>query len=197
MKKLESTWYNMVIVLTVICIVAGAALGFTNSKTETAIAQIKERQLTDGIKEVLGGGELTVEETDTIEATGAVVYRTDRGTAVQATDPKGFGGALTVLVGFDAEGHILGYRVMDSSETPGLGQKAQQWFQRDGKGNIIGKKAGSLSVRKDGGDVDAITASTITSRAFLRCVNNAYAAMSGSTDVQSGATRQIGGQSNE
>ncbi len=190
MKKLASTWYNMVIVLTLICVVAGAALGFTNSKTAVAIEQIKQKQLTDGIREVLGGGELTVEETDTVAPSGAVVYHTSRGTAVQATDAKGFGGALTVLVGFDDEGRIQGYRVMESSETPGLGAKAAQWFQRDGKGSIIGLRAGHLTVKKDGGEVDAITASTITSRAFLRCVNAAYAAMSGETDVQSGATGQ-------
>ncbi|MCD8302114.1 MAG: RnfABCDGE type electron transport complex subunit G [Prevotellaceae bacterium] len=197
MKKLESTWYNMVIVLTVICIVAGAALGFTNSKTATVIEQIKEQQLADGIKEVLNAEDLQMGEPEVQAETGAVVYRTDHGTAVQATDPKGFGGALTVLVGFDDEGHILGYRVMESSETPGLGAKAQQWFQKDGKGNIIGLQAGNLTVKKDGGEVDAITASTITSRAFLRCVNAAYGAMSGNTDVQSGATSQAHSKPNE
>ncbi len=201
MKKLQSTWYNMVIVLTVICLVAGAALGVTNMYTSTAIEQIKAQQLADGIKEVLGGGELTLLRADTVQ--GSVVYRTDKGTAVQATDPKGFGGALTVLVGFDAEGHVLGYRVMDSSETPGLGAKAQQWFQKSGKGSIIGLTAGNLSVSKDGGKVDAITASTITSRAFLRCVNAAYNASAGKkADAHSGATPRAnqatkGGNDNE
>ncbi len=201
MKKLQSTWYNMVIVLTVICLVAGAALGVTNMYTSTAIEQIKKQQLADGIKEVLGGGELTLLRADTVQ--GSVVYRTDKGTAVQATDPKGFGGALTVLVGFDAEGHVLGYRVMDSSETPGLGAKAQQWFQKSGKGNIIGLTAGNLSVKKDGGEVAAITASTITSRAFLRCGNAANNASAGKkADAHSGATPRAnqatkGGNDNE
>ncbi len=202
MKKLQSTWYNMLVVLTVICIVAGAALGYVNSVTAVAIEKIKEQQLSDGIKEVLGAQELQVQAPE--QEGEAIIYRTDHGTAVQASDPKGFGGKLTVLVGFSDEGQILGYRVMESSETPGLGAKAQQWFQKDGKGNIIGMKAGNLTVTKDGGQVDAITASTITSRAFLRCVNAAYAAMSGGkADANSGASVQAnnihkeGGQSNE
>ncbi len=203
MKKLQSTWYNMLIVLTVICAVAGAALGYVNHVTETAIQKIKEQQLADGIKEVLQADELTMEEPEE-GADGAMIYRTDKGTAVQASDPKGFGGTLTVLVGFGNEGQILGYRVMESQETPGLGAKAQQWFQQGAKGNIIGKRAGNLTVSKDGGEVDAITASTITSRAFLRCVNKAYAAISGegNADANSGASPQYhnnkeGGQEDE
>ncbi len=203
MKKLQSTWYNMLLVLTVICIVAGAALGYVNSVTAMAIEKIKEQQLSDGIKAVLGADDLHLEATE--QEGEATVYRTDHGTAVEASDAKGFGGKLTVLVGFNDEGQILGYRVMESSETPGLGAKAAQWFQKGGKGDIIGMKAGNLSVTKDGGQVDAITASTITSRAFLRCVNAAYAAMTGAdqADAHSGASAQAnnikekGEQSNE
>ncbi len=189
MKKLESTWYNMVIVLTAICLVAGAALGYVNQVTAEPIRQIQAQQLADGIKAVLGADEVTIQSTETTDE-GAVVYVTDKGKAVQATDPKGFGGALTVLVGFNEEGQIQGYRVMAHSETPGLGAKAQDWFQKGQKGDIIGKQAGNLTVSKDGGEVDAITASTITSRAFLRCVNAAYAAIAPEADVQSGASQQ-------
>ena len=80
-------------------------------------------------------------------------------------------------MGFDNEGKILGYTILKSSETPGLGAKAGVWFQKNGKGNVIGMspKDKPLTVTKDGGDVDAITASTITSRAFLKAINQAYA----------------------
>ena len=177
MKKLESTLPNMALVLTLIAVVAGLALGYVNSITEEPIRQIKAQQLSDGIKAVLAADELKVEAPDTLES-GAVVYRTDKGTAVQATDPNGFGGKLTVLVGFNDEGLIQGYQVLETSETPGLGAKAGEWFQKGQKGNIIGKKMSDykdgLFVTKDkndhpDADVDAITASTITSRAFLRC----------------------------
>ena len=196
MKKLASTWYNMTIVLTLISVVAGAALAYVNDLTAGPIRMIKEQELQDGIKAVLSADDLTVESTD--EADGVIVYRTDKGTAVQATDPNGFGGKLTVLVGFDSKGTVQGYRVLESAETPGLGAKAGEWFQKGQKGDIIGMSPAknNMTVSKDGGEVDAITASTITSRAFLRCVNAAYEALA-KEDAQSGATRQNGDNTNE
>ena len=191
-KKLKSTLPNMVIVLTSIAVIAGLALGYVNSVTEEPIRQIKEQQLSDGIKAVLAADELTVEATDTLE-NGSVVYRTDKGVAVQATDPNGFGGKLTILVGFDSEATIQGYRILETAETPGLGAKADQWFQEGQKGNIIGMSPAknNMTVSKDGGEVDAITASTITSRAFLRAVNMAYEALGNAeVDGESGATIQ-------
>lgn len=191
-KKLKSTLPNMVIVLTSIAVIAGLALGYVNSVTEEPIRLIKEQQLSDGIKAVLAADELTVEATDTLE-NGSVIYRTDKGVAVQATDPNGFGGKLTILVGFDSEATIQGYRILETAETPGLGAKADQWFQEGQKGNIIGMSPAknNMTVSKDGGEVDAITASTITSRAFLRAVNMAYEALDKvEVDGESGATIQ-------
>ena len=176
MKKLKSTWYNMAIVLTAIAVVAGAALGYVNSITAPTIEALKAQQEKEAEQEVLAGQE---------------------GTAIKITDPKGFGGALTVMVGLAPDGKILGYKVLESSETPGLGAKAQDWFQKGQKGDVIGKQAGELTVSKDGGEVDAITASTITSRAFLRCINEAYKTLSESNaDGQSGASKQAGAKNN-
>ena len=189
MKKLDSTWYNMLIVLTAIAVIAGAALGYANELTSGPIAENKARQLADGIKAVMNTDEVEVQRVDTVDA--SVVYHTSQGVAVQAKDANAFGGTLTILVGFDAKGTILGYQILETSETPGLGAKADKWFQKDGKGNIIGMNPGqnNMTVKKDGGEVDAITASTITSRAFLRAVNEAYAAMAPQAeDAQSGAT---------
>ena len=80
----------------------------------------------------------------------------------------------------------------EHAETPGLGAKADKWFQKGEKGDIIGKDPKEpLTVSKDGGQVDAITASTITSRAFLLAVNNAYNAYKTTpVDAQTGATKQ-------
>lgn len=192
MKKLQSTLPNMAIVLTSIAVIAGLALGYVNSVTAGPIEQIKAQQLSDGIKAVLSADEVTVEAPDTLES-GAVVYRTDKGVAVQATDPNGFGGKLTVLVGFDNEGAIQGYQILETSETPGLGAKAGEWFQKDGKASIIGMNPSknNMTVSKDGGEVDAITASTITSRAFLRAVNSAYEALTvKGEDAETGASVQ-------
>ena len=106
------------------------------------------------------------------------------GTAVEAKS-MGFGGELKVLVGFDAEGKIYNYSLLSHAETPGLGSKAADWFKEGNKGSIKGMNPGEqpLTVSKDGGQVDAITASTITSRAFLNAVNAAYGAYKGNGDT--------------
>ena len=195
MKKLESTWYNMTVVLTLISAIAGTALAYVNETTKEPIANIKAQSLADGIRNVLNAETLKVQAIDTL-SNQVIVYRTDKGCAVQASDGNAFGGTLTVLVGFNEQGCIQGYKVLESSETPGLGAKASFWFQKGQKGSVIGKNPGTdnLTVSKDGGEVDAITASTITSRAFLRCVNAAYSSISGTeTDAQSGATKQAKG----
>lgn len=205
MKKLQSTWYNMTIVLTLIAVIAGAALAYVNNMTKTVIAEINQQNEDQAKKDVLCADEIKVESEATINVDGKdfVVYNAgEKGCAVKAVDPQNasFGGDLTIMVGFDPDGNILGYKVLNTNETPGLGAKAGEWFQKDGRGCIIGKNpaAGALTVTKDGGDVDAITASTITSRSFLRAVNAAYDAYRQSlgrgpmpqTDAQTGATQQ-------
>ena len=96
----------------------------------------------------------------------------------------------------------MNYSVLQHAETPGLGAKMQDWFSTD-KGNqsIIGRaiSADGLKVKKDGGDVDAITAATISSRAFLDAVNRAYSAYSGvdATGAATSKSSEEGGDSNE
>ena len=96
------------------------------------------------------------------------------------------------MVGFDSDGKLFNYSVLEHNETPGLGSKMQKWFSTDkNQQNIIGRDMtkGMLMITKDGGDVDAITASTISSRAFLEAINLAYSIHSGNTDAISGATQ--------
>jgi electron transport complex protein RnfG len=192
MKKLKSTLVNMVAVLGSISIIAAGLLAYVNKETVEPIKNINAKNLNDGIKAVVGSTTAKLQKTDTLK-TGEIVYSTDNGTAVAATT-GGFGGDLVVLVGFDPQGNIKGYQIMASQETPGLGMKASFWFQKGQKGDIIGKNPGKaeLKVKKDGGDVDAITASTITSRAFLKAVNQAYKAYQGGhSDANSGASMQV------
>ena len=187
----------MLCVLTLISVIAAGALAYVNGVTAGPIEENKARVLAEGINSVLGVSDAKVESTTEAEdANGnpVILYATDKGVAVQAIDPNGFGGKLKVLVGFDEVGAIKGYTVLEHAETPGLGAKAGFWFQKGEKGDIIGKNPGEkeLTVSKDGGDVDAITASTITSRAFLRAVNVAFHAYAGAsaTDAESGASKQ-------
>ena len=204
MKKLESSLLNMVLVLTGVAVVMGGILAFVNHLTEGPIAQQKEKTLADGIKAVMVCDDIVVAKTDEVRQNDAkgkeqvfMIYQVkdaqgkDLGAAVESTT-MGFGGDLKVLVGFDSEGSILGYTLLEHAETPGLGAKADLWFHKVQKGDIIGKSpAEPLTVSKDGGQVDAITASTITSRAFLKAVNNAYNAYKVTpTDGETGATKQ-------
>ena len=205
MKKLESSLTNMVLVLTGVAVIMGGILAYVNHLTEGPIAQQKEKALADGIKTVMVCDDLVVSKTDTVRRNDAkgkeqtyIIYQIqdaqqqDLGAAVESTT-GGFGGNLKVLVGFDTEGNILGYTLLEHAETPGLGAKADKWFQKGEKGDIIGKNPKEpLTVSKDGGQVDAITASTITSRAFLLAVNNAYNAYKVTpVDAQTGATEEV------
>lgn len=197
MKKLESSLVNMVLVLTGVAVVMGGVLAWVNHLTSGPIDVQKQQALENGIKTVMQADQLAVSKTDTVKTTDAkgkeqiyIIYNNEKGAAVEST-AMGFGGQLKVLVGFDNDGNILGYTLLEHQETPGLGAKADQWFQKGQKGDIIGKNPSSpLTVSKDGGQVDAITASTITSRAFLLAVNNAYNAYKGQVaDVQTGASK--------
>ena len=201
MKKLESSLLNMTLVLTLVAVVMGGILAFVNHLTEGPILEQKDKALADGIKAVMVCNDLVVAEPVEVKQTvdgkehTFIIYNVkdaqgkDLGAAVQSVT-MGFGGDLKVLVGFDSEGSILGYTLLEHAETPGLGAKADLWFQKGQKGDIIGKSpAEPLTVSKDGGQVDAITASTITSRAFLKAVNNAYNAYKVTpTDGETGAT---------
>ena len=204
MKKLESSLTNMALVLTGVAVIMGGILAFVNHLTEGPINEQKTKALADGIKTVMVCNDLVVAKTDTVKQNDAkgkeltyIIYqiqdaqKKDLGAAVQSTT-GGFGGDLKVLVGFDPEGKILGYTLLEHAETPGLGAKADKWFQKGQKGDIIGKDPKEpLTVSKDGGQVDAITASTITSRAFLLAINNAYTAYKATpADAATGATEQ-------
>ena len=205
MKKLESTLTNMVLVLTGVAVIMGGILAFVNHLTEGPINEQKAKALADGIKTVMCVDNLTVDRTDTVQTKGPkgkdvtyIIYNTNdaQGKALGAaveTIANGFGGELKLLVGFDPEGKILGYTLLEHAETPGLGAKADKWFQKGEKGDIIGMSpADPLTVSKDGGQVDAITASTITSRAFLYAVNSAYDAYKATpaADGETGATQK-------
>ena len=187
----------MVLVLVGVSLVMGGLLAWVNHVTEGPIALQAEKALALGIKTVMGGEKLTVVASDTIRQDMGgkeavfVVHKTQDshqrplGVAVESTT-MGFGGDLKVLVGFDDNGKVLGYTLLQHAETPGLGAKADKWFLEGSKGNIVGKCPGDkpLQVTKDGGEVDAITASTITSRAFLLAVNQAYEAYQSAQKTQ-------------
>lgn len=193
MQKLQSNLLNMVLSLTIIALVAAAALGGMYLLTKEPIEKAKQEKQTAAINSVLPQidgirlAEPEVQEGYTIHR--AYVGDSLAGAAVE-TSSNGFGGVIRLMVGFDTEGNIVNYEVLEHAETPGLGSHMGVWFKTDkNQQSIIGKTpaATKLIVSKDGGDVDAITAATISSRAFLSAVQSAYDAFM-KPDTWSGAS---------
>lgn len=192
MAKLESTFKNMVLSLVIISMVAAGALAGVYILTEKNIALQEAQKQQAAILAVLPEG-CTVAEPEEVE--GLTIYKAFKddqwiATAVE-TSEVGFDGPQVIMVGLDAEGKVLDYVVLKQTETPGLGAHIDHWF-KDAIGNrsIIGKKAGALAVTKDGGEVDAITAATISSRAFLKAINKAYNAIAAqSVEAATGASQ--------
>ena len=167
----------MLMALTDIALVAAAALAALNGVTKEPIAQAQQAKVTRAISAVLPAFD-RLEDRDVDGTLCHIGYDAEGnfvGAAIESGNDKGFGGHLQLMVGFDKEGTVCGYQILETHETPGLGAKADQWFQKDGKGCVVGLKpfGSALTVKKDGGTVDAISGSTITSRAFLGIVNDA------------------------
>ena len=181
----------MFLSLTIICVVAGAILAGVNMYTTGPIAATKAAALEAAIKAVTPAFDNKPTEDAymavTTDGDSLKIYPAMKdgklvGAAVESNTQKGFSGEIKVIVGFDAEGKLLNYSVLQHAETPGLGAKMQEWFREDkNQQSVLGRNLadGELKVSKDGGDIDAITAATITSRAFLNAVNRAYSAFSG------------------
>ena len=200
MAKLKSSLLNMFLSLTIICVCVGGILAVVNELTKAPIEQSKKAKLENAIREVVPEFDNSPSEEvfygkisggDSLKIFPAKKAGQLVGVAVESNSMKGFSGEVRIIVGFDPEGKIINYAVLQHEETPGLGDKMNLWVRADKNNqNILGKNlsSGILKVSKDGGDVDAITAATITSRAFLDAVNRAYAAFSGKSDATSGAT---------
>lgn len=213
MAKLKSTFKNMFLSLFSICLVVAVLLAQVNKMTAKPIAEAQALKLENAIKEVVPefDNNPVNEAYKMATATGdsLLVYPAKKGDevvgfAVNSYSNNGFSGNIQVMVGFDMQDKVVNYAVLSHAETPGLGSKMSDWFRDTDKPNqsIIGRNLseGNLAVSKDGGQIDAITASTITSRAFLEAINRAYAVYKES-DTHSGATEiesiEEGGIDNE
>lgn len=177
---MKSSLRNMVLSLGCVSIVVAGLLAAVNSLTADRIALNASMAETEAVATVMPRF-ANNPMADTLTVDGCRIYpgRVDgrlTGAAVLVTTNEGFSGPLTIMVGFDAEGGLTDYSILESTETPGLGDKAAEWFRDpEGRHSVIGSRD-ELTVAKDGGNIDGITAATITSRAFLGAVNRARAA---------------------
>jgi electron transport complex protein RnfG len=203
-----SSFKNMTLTLFVITLASSAVLAGVYKLTEDAIKQVKIKKINDGIANVLPEFDNNPSEEvsakfvdgDSIKIYSASKDGTFVGAAVQTFTDKGFGGRISLMVGFLPNGDINNIAVISHNETPGLGDKIEP---KKGKFSLQfhGKnpETVNLVVRKDGGEVDAITASTISSRAFCDAVARAYKVFredvmktEGEWDGASGATSKDG-----
>lgn len=200
---MESSLKNMVLVLFTITLISSAAVGGVYLITKEPIEQAKVAAVNQALMQVLPKYEQTTSQTIEV-ATLPIVAHTatvaDKtvGYAVESMSKNGFGGAVRLMVGFDTEGTILNINVLEQKETPGLGTKMAD------EGNPLltsfkDKNASqiNMTVKKDGGDIDALTAATISSRAYAEAVAIAYeafkvasGAQSVAGDVATGASKQ-------
>ena len=175
--KTESTVkyvLRLTVTLLLITAVVAVILAGVNSVTAPRIAALKAQKTQLAVEAVLPGGGQEVPFTD---STGlvATVYQGEAGYAVEVT-PSGFNGGITMMVGVDKTGSVLGISVISQTETAGLGavSAADTSAGEAFRGQFAGM-SGSVAVTKDGGEVDAITGATITSRAVCTGVNAALA----------------------
>lgn len=183
MAKKESTLFNMVSSLVVVTLVASTALGYVYELTKGPIAEAKLAKKIRSIDEVVMEYDNNpVDEMYKIPVEGSTdsleVYPAKKGdklmtSAIRTFSPKGYGGNVWLMVGLLPDGNIENIAVLEHKETPGLGTKMND---EAFKSQFFGKNPASfnLLVAKDGGDVDALTGATVTSRAFAGATQLAF-----------------------
>lgn len=177
-EKKKNEFVQLGGVLCGITLVVALALGAVNAVTEQPIADQNAQKIKDSLEVVMPGAdseEIEVAEgttvtTETKNASSVTILSAykmtkdgaDAGYCVEV-GPTGFGGAVDTMVGIDTEGNVTGISVISaSSETPGLGARStEEEFQAQ----FAGKVGTEVAVAKDGGEIEALTGATITSRA--------------------------------
>ena len=176
----------MVLVLFVITAISAAAVGYVYGITKEPIAQAKLQKKLTALGDVLPSFDnQPTDEVETLQLDGMDINiytarENDRvkGYAVESLTNSGFSGTIKIMVGFDTSGNIVNIEVLEQAETPGLGAKLAD-KENPVKMSFVGNNPANLNmaVKKDGGDIDAITASTISSRAYVDAVARAYRAL--------------------
>jgi electron transport complex protein RnfG len=185
MAKKESTFLSMVATLFVVTLVAAGLLGSVYALTKEPIRLAELKKKNEAIQVVVPGFDNEPsQEVERLFMDGDSIYLyTARlgeeilGTAVETFTKQGFSGEFKLMVGFAPDSSIIDIAVIKHAETPGLGDKMEKG-KSDFSVQFMGKHPDSfnIAVTKDRGDVDAITASTITSRAYCDAVTRAYEA---------------------
>jgi Na+-translocating ferredoxin:NAD+ oxidoreductase subunit G len=194
MAKKESTFVNMVLTLFLVTAVASFTLATVYNLTKEPIAMAREAKRQDAIRTVVP--DFDALETrrfmppvgrDSLEFNFAFKDGELVGVAVGTYTTAGFSGRITAMVGFYPDGRIVDVVHLQHQETPGLGDKIEK-----GKSDWSDQFQGmdplevDLRVRKDGGDVDGITAATITARAYCDAIQRAVDTFQKHVNIEEG-----------
>jgi len=187
MPKKESL-LKLALSLTLVSMFAGLALAAVFSVTKEPIEEMKLSRKNAAIRLVLPQdfeGEIETPVTLTLEGDKKPVTLHPAfqegmlvAAAVESYTDQAFSGSFAIMVGLNPQGVVLNTELLEANETPGLGDKIDK-KKSDFSNQFTGKDLSGaiLKVKKDGGDIDAITASTISSRAYCDAVNRAYRAL--------------------
>lgn len=186
MKK--DSMAGMIVSLGIITVAAGALLGGADALTHDAVEAAQDASRVNALTEVLPEfdnnpvAEMALVRVgeDSVAVYPAKMSGRNVGNAVEITAHNGFSGDISLMFGFDSLGVVSGYTVLAHGETPGLGARMGEWFRDSvGSRSVIGcdPLTQNITVAKDGGEIDGITAATITSRAFLGALNDARRAV--------------------
>ena len=168
---------RLIIVLTAICLLSGLLLATISRITADPIRRAQEAKKQEALAKVLPAADappevLALKHPRTGDTN--IFYITDggRGIALEAVSPNGYGGDIKLMVGFTGDGKLNGIDVLSQKETPGLGAKVDtEAFTRQFRGLSLADT--KWAVDKDGGDIDGITAATISSRAVVDAIQKA------------------------
>jgi electron transport complex protein RnfG len=166
---------RLIFTLTAIAAIAGFLVALADAATREPIARARTRAFNTALREVLPAGVPDPEPRVVRLADGIsnTVYVADGAIALEARSPNGYAGDIVLLLGFTAEDRLHNYTVLDHKETPGLGAHIAGAF----RASVTNRPAATTAwkVKKDGGDIDAITAATISSRAVCEAIAGAAA----------------------
>lgn len=174
MNARPSNFVNMTVTLVIVTAVAALSLGFVFEVTKAPIEKARIDKQIRAIAAVAGVGENDplldayqgAEGLDVfpVKKEGKVVSK-----AIKSYSDQGYSGRIELIIGIGARGEILGIQVLEHKETPGLGSKIRD---ENFKQQYVGQSAESIDfrVKKDGGDIDAISGATISTRAFSEAI---------------------------
>lgn len=182
-KKMKNTLKNMVLSLFGVTLICSASVALVQWVTLEPIAEAERKATNEALAVVLPEFDNSTVSSEEVTGCPVDIYTATNGGnvvgyAVKSMTKKGYAGVISLMVGIAPDGTLLDVSVLAQSETPGLGSvitKPDNVVLASIKGKLLTDK--TLQVKKDGGDVDALSGATISSRAYIDAVERAYTAV--------------------